>query len=274
MLKPQSRQKSLKLLTGMLAIALLFPASVSAESKPSLTQPTYKQNVQSYYQQIEANFKAQEPQRYRKTSQILHALFDSPAVKIPFRTITIIGSRRSITSSGAIYFAQGGIFIVHDALPKAPTERYRFGSEESFATLNGEIYTWKDGSKSGEILKRYPKDTLNFLFYSIEPAGVMRSAYQEYIEAPQNFSVSKRGEVNHLMLKQPQSGFAGVLIRENPFWLSGLVMKSTESEKTTGISEFDPPIPLQSLPEKIKQLPKGVRFTPSPATLERRMVYL
>lgn len=79
--------------------------SVSAESKPSMPQPTYQQNIQSLYQQIEGNFKVQEPQRYREISQILHALFDSPAVKIPFRAVAKKGSQRSIRESGAIYFA-------------------------------------------------------------------------------------------------------------------------------------------------------------------------
>jgi len=102
----------------------------------------------------------------------------------------------------------------------------------------------------------------------------MRSLYQEYIKAPKNFNVSRQGKVKHLMFKQPQSGFAGVLIRENPFWFSGFVLEFPDSGRTTVISEFDPPIPLQSLPEKIKQLPKGVRFTPSPATLKSRMTYL
>ncbi len=274
MLKPQIRQRSLKLVTGIMAIALLFPTSVSAESKPSLTQPTYKQNVQSYYQGIEGNFKAQEPQRYREISQILHALFDSPAVKIPFRTTFGTKGLQRATSSGAIYFAQGDIFIVYDTPPEASTDLRLEPEEEFVATLNGKVYTWKNGSKSGKILKRYPRDTLSLLFYSTDPAGIMRSLYQDYIKAPQNFNVSKQGGVKHLMFKQPQSIFTGILIRENPFWFSGFVTKFTDSEGTTGISEFDPPIPLQSLPEKIKQLPKGVRFTPSPETLESRMVYL
>lgn len=270
MLKPQNRQRSLKLVTGMLAIALLFPTSVSAKSKPPLTQPTYQQNIQSLYQQIEGNFKAQEPQRYRETSQILHALFDSPAVKIPFRTVATKGSQRIAIRSGAIYFAQGDIFIVHDVPPRKLKNR---DPEEFFATLNGKIYTWKDGSKSGEILKRYPRDTLGFLFYSLDPSGIMRSLYQDYIKAPQNFNVSRQGGVKRLMLKQPQSGF-GVLIRENPFWLSGLVVESLRDPKREiEVWEFDPPISLQSLPEKIKQLPRGVHFTPTPATLESRMVY-
>lgn len=159
----------------MLAIALLFPTSLSAESKTSLTQLTYKQNVQSIYQQIEGNFKAQEPQRYRETSEVLHALFDSPVVKIPFRTVTKKGSQRSLISSGAIHFAQGDIFIVRDTPRKASMNH--FEPEESLATINGKIYNWKDGSKSGEILKRYPKDTLDFLFYNVAPARIMRSLY-------------------------------------------------------------------------------------------------
>lgn len=77
------------------------------------------------------------------------------------------------------------------------------------------------------------------------------------------------------MSKQPQSGFVGVLIRENPFWFSGFAVESLrDPEKEIEAWEIDPPIPLQSLPEKVKQLPKGVRFTPSAATLESRMIYL
>ncbi len=122
MLKPQNRRKAFKLFMGMLAIVLLFPTSVNAESKPSLTQPTYKQTLQSYYQQIEEDFKGQEPQRYREISQILHALFDSPVVTIPFRAVAKKGSQRSIRGSGAIYFAQEDIFIICDGLPKTLTD--------------------------------------------------------------------------------------------------------------------------------------------------------
>ena len=270
MLVHRNSQKALKLLTGILAIVLLVPTPINAASKPPLSPQTYEQSIQSFYRLIDIDLKVQDPQKYRALSQVFHALFDSPIVKVPFRFSTKQGSQRTIVGSGAIYFAKGDIFIVHDVPDKASTKRS--SQEESFATINGKIYAWTEGSQSGEILKRFSNDTISLLSYSTDPSGIMKSLYYDYLKAPEDFTVSEQEGVKHLRLKQPKSDFAEVLIRENPFWLSGFVIEDPKG--TASVLEFDPPIPLTTLPEKIKQLPKGVHFTPSPATLESRMPYL
>ena len=179
MLVPRNSQKALKLLTGILAIVLLIPMPINAESKPPSSLPTYDQAIQSLYHQLDTA-KVQDPQKYRALTQVFHALFDSPIVKVPFRFSTKQGSQRTIIGSGAIYFAKGDIFIVHDVPDKASTKRS--SQEESFATINGKIYAWTKGSQSGEILTRSPNDTISLLLYSTDPSGIMKWLYYDYLK--------------------------------------------------------------------------------------------
>ncbi len=269
------RLSTLKLLFGVFATSLLFSSSVRAEATPTLGAPAYEQTVRSLYQQIQAvERKTHNPQRSREATQRLHALFDAPVIKIPFRSVTEEGAQRQIVGSGAIYFARGDLFITQDASPARSAKSSDV--EESFATINGQLYAWKSGSQTGEILKRFPNDTIAFLFYRIDPSFIMEAIYREYLKAPQNFNVSEQGGVKRLMFRQVQSGgFAGILLRENPFWLSGIIGQDSASPNAKQtVWEIDPPIPLQQLPAHLKQLPRGVHFAPSPATLENRMVYL
>jgi hypothetical protein len=249
MLVHRNSQKALKLLTGILAIVLLIPTPVIAASKPPSSPPTYEQTIQSLYRLIDTDLKVQDPQKYRELSQVFHALFDSPVVKIPFRSVAKQGSQRWIGDSGAIYFAKGDIFIVYDVPDKASTKPSR--QEESLATINGKLYSWSEGSQHGEILDRYPNDTLNFLLYRIDPGMIMRSLYYDYLlKDLKSVNISEQEGIKHLMFKQPQSSFAGILIRENPFWLSGVVIEDPKGTAGSWGWEIDPPIPLTTLPEK------------------------
>jgi hypothetical protein len=257
------------------AAALMVPMAVRAESQPAKALLSYEQTIQSYHQALEADRASMSPQRYREISQMFHALFDAPAVKITVRGVSEEGAQRATIPSKTIYFSKGDIFIIPDPIDSTSTRPPE--KEEFFATLNGKVYTWREGSKGGQILSRLPNDTIAFLLYSIDPGMMMGSLYRDYYQQkPQDFIKTKQGENQRLMFKQPKSGFAGVVVRENPFWLTGILFETQDSKQPKVLwgLEVDPPVPLQVLPETIKQLPKGVNFTPSGATLKNWAVYL
>ncbi len=266
-------QKLLTMLPLILATVCLPPLAVRAESTPTKAPLSYQETVKSLYQSLEQDREQVSPERYQVFSDLYHALFDASVIQINFHGVFERGAQTTATPTSTLYFSKGEIFIIpapHNAqLDQSQGER-RF-----FATLNGNVYTWVEGRKEGEILKRVSNDTLNFLFYSIDPSGIGRALYDEHLKAPQNSIISEKGGVKRFMFKKPISGsFAGVLVREKPFWITGFAIATEKSTGGTAIFEVDPPIPLETIPEAVRQLPKDVQFSPSPQTLQNWMVYL
>jgi hypothetical protein len=266
------RQKLLPLLSISCATALMFPVTVRAESTPTKVPLSYEETIKSIYQHMEKEREQVSPQQYQEGSDLYHELFDAPVIQIKFHGVFENGTQTVTKHSSTLYFSKGEIFIV-----PAPRDAKSPDSKESrrfFTTFSGNVYTWEDGHKKGEILKRTPDDTLNFLFYSIDPSGIMRSLYQSYHKTPQEFVSSERDGIKRLMLQTPKSGFAGVLVREKPFWFTGFAAAVEKPTSGTAIFKVDPPVPLEAIPEAVRQLPKDVQFSPSQQTLQNWMVYL
>jgi hypothetical protein len=241
---------------------LLYAMPVQAD--PIAPDAAYRAGVESMYAQVKA-----EPNTptNRAFKDVLDQLFKPAAVQIPFRFVTETAGARSVNYAGNIYFSNGAIFINYDG--ETP-------EEERFATIADKLYTWKPNVTEGQILKRFPGDTLAFVMYMVDPSAIMRSIYGEYLTKPQDFTTAIATDGSKsLLFKKVQSGFKGIRIQPQPFWLKAFLLESPQGKGSgVGSLEVDAPITLTELPKELTILPTGIKFKPSENSLKERMTYL
>jgi hypothetical protein len=262
--------KALQVIWSKLAIALwavglswlLYAIPVQAET--IVPDAAYRAGVESMYAQIQADPNTPTNRAFK---DVLDQLFKPAAVQIPFRFVTATAGVRSVNYAGNIYFSNGAIFINYDG--ETP-------DEERFATIDDKLYTWKPNVTEGQILKRFPGDTLAFVMYMVDPSAIMRSIYSVYLAKPQDFTtVTATDGSKSLLFKKVQSGFKGIRIQPQPFWLKAFLLEAAK-EKGQGLGslEVDAPIALTQLPKELTILPTGIKFKPSDNSLKERMTYL
>ncbi len=239
------------------------PNVAPTEANAPKPDPDYLRGVASMRQQAENEPDSPTSQALK---DVLKQLFNPPAVQIPFRFVTDNAGVKVTNYAGDIYFSQGAIFINYN----------ESNNDDHFATIDNKLYTWKTGKSEGEMLKRFPGDTLAFVMYMIDPAAIMRSIYVQYLDEPQKFTVKPgiNGEKS-ILFKQVKNGFKGIQVQSKPFWLKGFLLAAAkEKGGQTGSLEIDPPIALAAIPQGLLTLPPGVTFKPSQETLRNRMTYL
>jgi hypothetical protein len=264
--------KSFPIIWSKLAIALgciclswlFYALPVQAETIVRPPDAAYLEGVRSMYDQVKADPNTPTNRAFK---DVLDQLFKPVAVQIPFRFVTETGKERSVNYAGNIYFSAGAIFINYDGDAV---------DEERFATIEDKLYTWKPNVAEGQILKRFPGDTLAFVMYMVDPSAIMRSIYSEYLAKPQDFTtaIATDGRKS-LLFKKVQSGFKGIRIQPQPFWLKAFLVESPK-DKVMGVGslEIDAPIGLTQLPSELTILPTGIKFKPSDNSLKERMTYL
>lgn len=259
-------------LTPVQADTLATKPSAPTPSAPAPSTPVvqatpiadvgYLEGIVSMYDQIKA---APNAPTNRAFKDVLDQLFQPNAVQIPFRAVNMTGNTRSVSYAGNLYFSQGQLFINYD----------KTQSDAAFATIDGKLYTWNIGASEGEILKRFKGDTLAFAMYMIDPAGIMRSIYSEFLDHPKQFASTTAQGIQTIQFKENKYGFKGIQVATKPFWLKTLLFEQpSESGLRQGRLEVDPPIALDALPKELAVLPKGVKFKSSEGDLRQRMTYL
>ncbi|MBE9029260.1 hypothetical protein IQ266_05730 [filamentous cyanobacterium LEGE 11480] len=245
-----------------LTAGLIYALPLQAAALPPKPDTGYLEGVVSMYEQVKT---APDSPSNRAFQAVLDQLFKPAAVQIPFRFVSESAGHRSINYAGNIYFSQGALFINYDT-----TE-----SDELFATVDGQLYSWKPDATEGVILKRFPGDTLAFVMYMIDPSAIMRSIYSTYLEKPNEFTVSTDSSgTKSIIFKQVQNGFKGIRLQENPFWLKAFMLEPSQNEGIdVGNLEVDPPIALDQLPKGLTVLPTTVTFKPTQESLKNRMTY-
>jgi hypothetical protein len=241
---------------------LLYAMPVQADT--IAPDAAYLAGVESMYDQVKADPNTPTNRAFK---DVLDQLFKPAAVQIPFRFVTETAGERSVNYAGNIYLSNGAIFINYDG--ETP-------DEERFATIDDKLYTWKPNVTEGQILKRFPGDTLAFVMYMVDPSAIMRSIYSAYLTKPQDFTtVTATDGSKSLLFKKVQSGFKGIRIQPQPFWLKAFLLESPQGKgKGVGSLEVDAPIALTQLPKELTILPTGIKFKPSDNSLKERMTYL
>jgi hypothetical protein len=243
---------------------LLYAMPVQAQVIAPQSDAAYREGVQSMYEQVKADPNTPTNRAFK---DVLDQLFKPAAVQIPFRFVTETDKIRSVNYAGNIYGSNGAIFINYEG--DVP-------DEERFATIEDKLYTWKPNAPEGQILKRFPGDTLAFVMYMVDPSAIMRSIYSAYLTKPQDFTtVTAPDGSQSLLFKQVQSGFKGIRIQPQPFWLKAFLLEASKDQgMSVGSLEVDAPIALTQLPKELTILPTGIKFKPSDNSLKERMTYL
>ncbi len=238
---------------------LLYMMPVQAAAIATPTDAAYVEGVRSMYEPVKA---APNTPTNKAFGDVLDQLFKPAAVQIAFCFVITPKGDRVVNYAGNIYFSQGAVFVNYDGAQ----------DDEQFATIDNQLYVWKAGAATGEILTRFPGDTLAFVMYMVDPAAIMRSIYSQYLEKPQEFKVTTAADgTRSILFKQVQSGFKGIRIQSQPFWLKAFLL---ENQDDVGSLEIDVPIALTELPKGLLVLPQGVKFERSKNTLKERMTYL
>jgi hypothetical protein len=248
----------------VLAIALCCLATTPAQAAAVAIKPdpAYLKGVEAMNQQADANPDKVTSKAFK---DVLQQLFSAPAVQIPFRFVQEQAGIKTPEYAGNIYFSQGAIFVDYD----------QSAQDDHFATINHKLYTWKTGAKQGEILERFEGDTLAFVMYLIDPSAIMRSIYVQYLDHPKDFTAKTVANEKVIAFKKPGSGFQDIHVQNTPFWLKSFTLDlSKDGVKAVGRLEVDAPIALETLPEELLTLPKGVAFKPSKENLKSRMSYM
>jgi hypothetical protein len=264
--------KSLQIIWSRCAITLwvvglswlLYAIPVQAVTIATQPDTAYRAGVESMYAQVNADPTTPTNRAFK---DVLDQLFKPAAVQIPFRFVTETAGVRSVNYAGNIYFSNGAIFINYDGDAV---------DEERFATIEDKLYTWKPSAAEGQILKRFPGDTLAFVMYMVDPSAIMRSIYSAYLTKPQDFTTAIATDGSKsLLFKKVQSGFKGIRIQPQPFWLKAFLLEAAKDQgMSMGSLEVDAPIALAKLPQELTILPTGIKFKPSDNSLKERMTYL
>lgn len=218
---------------------------------------------------------AENPVSY--LSDVYAAMFEPEAVKIPFQYVKETAAGQEILQSGNIYYSKGDLFILNDLLKEDTSGITDWGT--NFATIDGQLYSWKTGADSGVQLTRFQGDTIELLDYWVDPAMLMRFTYLDYQQKPEDFEVITVGEETYLRRKSAPYGFAGMRVETAPHWMSALVTISCketvcDASEETYVIEIDRPIPIEAIPADVQTLPEGITFEPSTQTADSYLTYL
>lgn len=245
-------------------ICLLF------SSKILLGGDEYRESLNRFYNSTkEGSLHMYLPLNYAELKPIMKTLYESKVIQVNFRKIEEKNEEDGkIIEAGELWFAEGKIFIRQLLLSNEDKE-----FNYNYATINNKIYEWYDEEKKGNILKRSSNDTLKYLLYTVDGAGLKMSVYADYKKHPDNFIVSEIGSEKRIMYKKsPDEGLLGISFLEDPLWLKGLYFK--ESENIEMVYEVDRPKEMVRIPEAISKLPVKMEWIHVDYGLEDKLDYL
>lgn len=232
---------------------------------------THAEITRDIYSQIEAAAAASQSIP-PELAEVYKAIFEPPAVKIPFRVVRESDQSQEILYSTAIYYSQGEIVFVDDAESPLPNRL------NSFITLGDNLYTWAPGAQTGEILSRFTGDTVELVDFLINPIPLVRYLYLAYSASPEAFSVTATDGETFVREDGVIEGLVGIKFQRDPLWLSAGVFGDRLTEDAADadrlVLEIDPPIPLETIPPELQTLPEGVTFEPSENTVNNFLIEL
>lgn len=236
----------------------------------------YRKELKEFYNLIE-NKQLENmplPLDYAELKPILNALYKPKAIQIKFRRVEkITENNLNVITTGKIWFSEGKLYIrLTSHKPLSDEDEIGY----NYVTINDQVYKWREGDTGGRILKRSPCDTLKYLLYYIDRGALKAYAYTEYKENPNQFIVSQNKNEKEILYKGfPESGFLGMSIVENPFWLKSIYFSHPEGSGKKSIGyEFDIPIEIEEIPDEVLKLPEGIKWTHVDDTLENWLRYL
>ncbi|MCH7917925.1 MAG: hypothetical protein IIC50_08055 [Planctomycetes bacterium] len=255
---------------------------------PESASPEYHELVLHMRERASAYDKPLGRQFFRR---IVDSILEPNAVEISFRYKIESNEKESnIVVSGKMYFS-GGEFFVRSRIVDTHLYARLFRSNEHFdyslsdyATIGGSLYQWSVTTKNanGKRLQRYHGDTIDLIMYRVDPAGMMKDVYRDYVaygtetERAELFVLRKladnRIEVLNKYEDRPPTN--GIRVSEDPPWFHAAVWETPlrgADRSTQYIYEIDYPKVLDKIPEVVRRLPEDLDFADSSETVENSM---
>jgi hypothetical protein len=144
----------------------------------------------------------------------------------------------------------------------------------NLVTQGAEAYEWETGEKEGLITKAKTEDLIDYLLYFTDPSYIMTSMFYNYLLAPETYHAPVKQKDGCIKLRAKElSHFSALYLFEKPLWFCGFEMKPSGSEGQEAIL-YSQPTPIPEVPQRVIELPDGMRFEKSSESIRRHMVYL
>lgn len=168
-----------------------------------------------------------------------------------------------------IYYRPGELHVIH--VPIAAASK---GEQWNLVVKDGKAYEWRTGEAQGIVSDVNDKDMIDYLIYLTDPAMFLSQTYRDFLRRPKTFlppNYDKQKDWTELKYKEPYHGIEALFVRKDPFWLHGIEIKNANlSVRLT----FELPHSVDSIPAKVFDRLKNIKFDQSNLTLHRHMRYL
>jgi hypothetical protein len=244
------------------------PMVVRADNSGASESDGYEQAVAELYATIEDSKKAPTLNLFPQLIELAKQVFEPDIVKISFTIERRAESATTIENTGEIWFARGRLFLFDR--PTGDSDKCL----PSYRTIGDELLEWRSGEARGKSLKRFPGDTVEFMWYLVDPSIIKRNVYSRYLLQPRIFE-RKNSEAGTLLLfTKPTTVFLGIEVLEDPLWFRSVWLLHTDYPEETLVMTMERPQPQSELPEEFALPPDGVVFEDVEETVESRMPYL
>lgn len=220
------------------------------------------------YREFRNASESPRPLAYPELEQVARALFEPEAVSIRFRSFELRAGAPHTLQAGTIWYSHGDLFVQVDEFDRGHTAK-------NYATIGNDLVSWNAGAREGIAFTRYPGDTVDFLWYIVDPSAFKKAIYFEYLRDPEQFSESSTPSGTELLFRKPLEGFLGVVVVPKPLWLSSLMFEDPSAGGSPRVvMEMLPPEAVPALPPHVSKLANGITFERSEFTIKAHMEYL
>jgi hypothetical protein len=254
---------------GRIALAVValcqLPAATSASSAES--QLDYEVAENRYLDQLRDSVADPKPMAHPQLAEAAASLFEPEAIALDFSAIQEFADGSKKTTAGTIWYSKGRIFLEHTAIPDGETPW-------EYATVGDKLFGWKHGDSKLTSFKRYPGDTVDFLWYIADVSAIKASLHFMFLEKPEAFDVRDSPPWQRLVLREPLEGFRELGIRASPLWLREVVYTIPTGEEAEVRMIVEPPRSIDALPERLESNVPKVQIEATEWTIKSRMEFL
>jgi hypothetical protein len=254
---------------GRIVLAIVALCQLSASTGPSSpgSQPDYEVAENRYLELLRNSASDPKPMAHPQLAEAAASLFKPEAIALDFSAIQLFTDGSKKTTAGTIWYSKGRIFLEHTAIPDGETPW-------EYATVGDKLLGWKHGDSKVTSFKRYPGDTVDFLWYLADVSAIKASLHFMFLQKPDAFDARDSPPWRRLVLREPLEGFRELAIRASPLWLREVVYTIPTGEEAEVRMIVDPPRTIDALPARLESnLPK-VQIEPIDWTIKSRMEFL
>ncbi len=248
-----------------LAVVALCELAAAACASSTAAQPDYEVAENRYLDVLRGSVSNPKPMAHPQLAEAASSLFEPEAIKLDFSTVQLFTDGSKKTHAGTIWYSKGRIFLEYTAIPDGETPW-------QFATVGDKLLGWKHDDSTLTSFKRYPGDTVDFLWYLADVSAIKASLHFMFLEKPEAFNVHDNPPWRRLVLREPLEGFSELAIRVSPLWLREMVYTVPAGAEVRMMVE--PPRAIDVLPERLESSVPKLDIKSREWTIKSQMEYL